>query len=293
VRVRGEVDAPVQNAFERITERPAATSERRRELHDEVLDALPPRKRQHDDEVVEASLDEVVEEIEIFEEPPPKRRKKRRKKKLLRPLPGDEEESEIPAWIWWVGGGSGIAVTFATLLVIAVVASAESWLKLQAIILLVMLPVSTVVFFGAMILANVLVGAVEFGELHVAIVKSFGLVLLVNLISLVPFVGVYALAPIAWISGLMLLFHLDVWETFMVMFFNWVLNYLIRLLLLATLASAVMHGAPGGGIGTRQSLSKPALPAKASSLPSACSCIPLGHTRLGESWLNPTPMARS
>jgi hypothetical protein len=103
------------------------------------------------------------------------------------------------------------------------------------------------------------VGAVEFGELHVAIVKSFGLVLAVNLISLVPYVGVYVLAPIVWISGLVLLFRLDMWETFMVMFFNWVLNYLIRLLLFAMFTSWLLHGGPSGGIRTAQSLSRPVL----------------------------------
>src|SRR5262249_15843629 len=72
-------------------------------------------------------------------------------------------------------------------------------------------------------------------------------------------VGVYVLAPIVWISGLVLLFRLDMWETFMVMFFNWVLNYLIRLLLFAMFASWLLHGGPSGGIRAGPSLSRPVL----------------------------------
>jgi hypothetical protein len=140
--------------------------------------------------------------------------------------------------------------------VVAVLAPADSWLKFDAIVLIVMLPVGTVVFFAAMILANLIVGAVEIGEIHVAIVKSFGLVLAVNLISLVPYVGVYVLTPLVWISGLMLLFRLDMWETFMVMFFNWVLNFLIRLALFVMIASWLLHGGGGGGTGTDKSPSR-------------------------------------
>lgn len=209
VRVGDAEVEPADNVFERITERPATRTRGTREATDK-MDAPARREKLHEDEVLEESPDEVFEDIEIVEEPAPKRRKKRRKKKRLRPVPSDaEEERETPAWIWWVAGGCGIAFTFATMLMIAIVTDSESALKFHAIILLVILPISWVVFFAAMILANLLVGAVEFGELHVAIVKSFGLVLAVNLINLVPYAGVYILAPIVWISGLMLLFRLD------------------------------------------------------------------------------------
>jgi hypothetical protein len=103
-----------------------------------------------------------------------------------------------------------------------------------------------VIFFGALIAASMIVGAVEIGEIHVAICKSFGLILAVSIVSLIPFIGNY-LTPLVWIPGLMLLFRTDFWETCMVMFFNWVPNFLLRLALMVMVASWVLHG--GGGIG--------------------------------------------
>jgi hypothetical protein len=189
--------------------------------------------------------DEEIVELDEVEEPPPEpRKKKRRKKKRLAPLPDSDEEREVPAWVWWTGGGSGIALTFLTLLILIVVTGPESKLKFYAAYLLVMLPVSTVIFFAAMILASVTLGAVEIGEILVAIVKSFGLLLIVNLVNLIPFVGRY-LTALVWIPGLMMLFRLDFWETCMVMLFNWVLNFLINLFLMAALASWIMHGGTG------------------------------------------------
>src|SRR5262249_23714798 len=98
----------------------------------------------------------------------------------------------------------------------------------------------------ALIAASMIVGAVEIGEIHVAICKSFGLILAVSIVSLIPFIGTY-LTPLVWIPGLMLLFRLDFWETCMVMFFNWVPNFLLRLALMVMVASWVLHGGGGGG----------------------------------------------
>jgi hypothetical protein len=112
--------------------------------------------------------------------------------------------------------------------------------------LIVSLPISTVIFFVALIAASMIVGAVEIGEIHVAIFKSFALILPVSLVTLIPFIGPY-LTPLIWIPGLMLLFRLDFWETCMVMFFNWVPNYLLRIALMFMLLSGALHGGGGGG----------------------------------------------
>jgi rhodanese-related sulfurtransferase len=48
------------------------------------------------------------------------------------------------------------------------------------------------------------------------------------------------LAAVPW--PVVLLFRLDGWETFMVMAFNWVLNFLINLFLFVAIASGIAHG---------------------------------------------------
>jgi len=236
--VRKEEENIRRDASEHVTERPAGKSPRRRKVTDDLGPPARSRRRRTEEPLDEDPVDEI-EELEEVDEPPPERPKKKtkRKKKRLRPLPDEEQERETPAWVWWAAGGGGIALTFLTLLIIAMVTGPEDKLKFYSIYMLVMLPVSTVIFFVAMILANLLVGAVEIGELHVAVVKSFGLLFLVNAVSLVPYVGRY-LTPLVWIPGLMLLFHLDGWETFMVMAFNWVLNFLINLFLLVALSDS-------------------------------------------------------
>jgi hypothetical protein len=260
VTIRDGKDKAAENAHEGITERPKSRIGRRRDEKDEV-DSRARRKRPRpeddQDEVVEEYVEEdvvteeYVEEDEVVDEyveekERPKRSKKKRKRKRLLHHPKGEEERETPAWVWWVGGLAGIALTFAILIVVALTAPADSDLKLYAVILIISLPISTVIFFGALIAASLLVGAVEIGEIHVAVCKSFGLILAVSLVSLIPFVGGY-LTPLIWIPGLMLLFRLDFWETCMVMFFNWVPNFLLRLALMAVTVSWIMHGGPGGG----------------------------------------------
>ena len=214
------------------------------EVVEEYVEEKEPRAKRLNWKQADNDLDEVVEEYVEEEEPRQKRSKKKRMRKYRHPVASAEEESETPAWLWWAGGGAGIALTFVILIVIALVAPAESKLKSTAVILIVSLPISTVIFFVALILASMIVGAVEIGEIHVAIFKSFALILPVSLVSLIPFVGPY-LTPLVWIPGLMLLFRLDFWETCMVMFFNWLPNYLLRLALMAIVISGAMHGGSG------------------------------------------------
>ena len=76
-----------------------------------------------------------------------------------------------------------------------------------------------------------------------------------SLVSLIPYIGRY-LTPLVWIPGLMLLFRLDFWETCMVMFFNWIPNFLLRLALMAMLVSGAMHGGGAGDKDRDQSPTK-------------------------------------
>ena len=157
--IRNEKDGTDDNAPEHTTDQPRRGIGRRHDGSDEA--DRPARRRRHREvESLEEDLDEVVEEYAEEEEPRPKRPKRKRKKKPLRPLPTGEDERETPAWVWWVGGGAGIGLTFLTLIVIYLTAPTESNLKTYAVILLVTLPISTVIFFVAMIAASMLLGAV-------------------------------------------------------------------------------------------------------------------------------------
>jgi hypothetical protein len=117
-------------------------------------------------------------------------RRTQKKRRRRQTVPSDGEH-ESPTWPWSGGGGGGVAAVMLFLLILAVVASPFSPVKWMAVYMLIMMPVSTVIFFMAMILSSVLVGAMEIGELHVAFVKAFAVVFVVNLISLMPCVGIY------------------------------------------------------------------------------------------------------
>jgi hypothetical protein len=217
---------PEEEVEERITERPPAERRKRRDAGPEPPGKEPEERDDNYDR----------------EEPPPKsaKKKKKRKKKRLRLAPEEDGERETPAWIWWVAGGGGIVATLVTLLVVALTASPEGNLKFYAIVLLVTLPISTVIFFIAMILSNAIAEAVDIGEIHVAIIKAFGLLLVVNAISLFPY-GNWA-ALLVWLVGLMVVFHLDFWEARILIVFNWGLNYAVHWFLIAALAGLVKSG---------------------------------------------------
>src|SRR5262249_30444814 len=213
-----------------------------------------PRREEPVDEIVEVVMEDLPE-VEAVEEPPPKRRpKKKKRKKKQAYLPAEEEQDrETPAWVWWAFGGGGIAVTLLTLLLVALLASTENPLKVDAAYLLVAQPISMMIFFGAMILANFIAEAVDFGEIHVAIMKTFFVVLAINVVSLVP-LGRWITVPL-WPVALMIVFHLDYFEACIVSLFNWGLNYLLNLFLLAMLSGWIMHG--GGGRGGNIDIDRP------------------------------------
>jgi hypothetical protein len=108
--------------------------------------------------------------------------------------------------------------------------------KWYALYLLIALPAGTVIFFLAMFISSVTLGAIEIGEIHVALFKAFLLVLLVNLTWLLPF-GRY-MTWLVWLVGLLTIFKLDIWEARMVFAINWLLNFALSFLLMAMLFSA-------------------------------------------------------
>jgi hypothetical protein len=172
------------------------------------------------------------------DEPVPERSKKKKKRKKKRQLLPEDDERETPVWIWWAACGGGIAATLLALLVVAMVADSESQLRFNALLLLISLPISTVIFFVAMILSNLIAGAGEIGEIHVTVAKTFALVLVVNVIGLIPFAGPW-IALLVWIGGVLSFFKLDAFEAVIVIVINWGLNFVVRLVLLGMMARAM------------------------------------------------------
>src|ERR1700738_5253185 len=113
-----------------------------------------------------------------------------------------------------------------TLLTVAVFSRPESFVKGYATYLFVMMPISTVIFFGAMYLSSIWFEAIEIGEIHVAFFKAFILVFCVNVTSLIPF-GFFLTLSV-WLTGLFVLFRVDLWEARVLIMMNWILNAVVK-----------------------------------------------------------------
>jgi hypothetical protein len=160
-----------------------------------------------------------------------------RKKRKRTRAAGRRRGAENSSWPWWVFGGGGIAAVELSLLGLAVFLDSGHVLAPYALYLFVILPISTGIFFAAMYLASIWFGALEIGEIHVAIVKAFILVTIVNVVGLVPWFG-YVFSFFIWFAGILTLFRLDVWETRILVLINWVLNMGLRFLLMMLFAKA-------------------------------------------------------
>jgi hypothetical protein len=98
----------------------------------------------------------------------------------------------------------------------------------------VLFVISTIILIVSMIITSNLMGGVEFGAVHHVILKGAGLLVLINLLALIPYVGIWLTLPVWW-GGLMVLFHIDFWEARTLVFVNWGLNLLVKLFLLGLL----------------------------------------------------------
>jgi hypothetical protein len=168
-------------------------------------------------------------------------RPKKKKRKGKRPPPV-RDEHQAAVWAWWVFGGGGVFLVMCFFAAVAVFADFTSRAKFLAIYMLFAVPASTVIFFVAMYLSSVLFGALEMGDLRVAVVKAFILVLLVTLVSLLPGAGFLLTLPV-WLIGIFGLFRLDLWEARMLLATNWVLNWGLKFALIGLLSNMLVHGA--------------------------------------------------
>jgi predicted Zn finger-like uncharacterized protein len=234
--------------------RQAATDEalaRRRRGQDEDEEPVPEARRAPRGEEAEEPEQEQEPADEGDEAPVESPKKKKRKKKKRRRRVDDE--SDNPAWPWWVFGGGGMLVLMAFLFVLTVVLDWQNPVKYAAAYLLVAIPVSTVIFFIAMFLSSVLMGAVEIGEIHVAAVKAFALVVIVQVVTVVTlpisFYGSYALSFVVSVIGLVMLFRLDIWEARVIVGINSILNLCLTLALIGVLHAIITHPEKGGDVG--------------------------------------------
>ncbi|MSR31338.1 MAG: hypothetical protein EXR99_07525 [Gemmataceae bacterium] len=173
------------------------------------------------------------EEMESGMEEPPK--SKKRKKKRVRSNSSEPEPVNEYAWAWWLYGGVGIVVVVAVLARILMNPESSGLVRFYATQLMIMLPISMVIFFAAVLLSSLVFGELDIGEFHVALVKAFFLCLFVNLVLLITFGGMISF--FAWLFGVMVFFRLDPWETRILVFINWALNWILIMVLAAVMMS--------------------------------------------------------
>jgi len=107
-----------------------------------------------------------------------------------------------------------------------------------ALLFIILFPISALILAVSMSLTSKAMGGVEFGPVHIVLLKGAGLILLVNLIALIPNVGIWLTLPVWWF-GLMILFGIDFWEARTLVVINWILNVIMKFVLINLLS----HGA--------------------------------------------------
>jgi hypothetical protein len=100
---------------------------------------------------------------------------------------------------------------------------------------LILFAISIVILVGSMALASSVMGGIDFGQVHVVVLKGIGLLLAVNGLTLLPY-GIWLTLPVWWF-GLMLLFGIDFWEARTLVVINWVLNLIAYFLIVTAFAN--------------------------------------------------------
>ncbi len=107
----------------------------------------------------------------------------------------------------------------------------------------ILMPVSVFLLIGSMFAASAIAGGIDFGDVRTAIPKAFFLLAPINFIGIVfPWYVSLFFTPPFWIIGLMVLYGLDLWETFFLMTINWFLSLGAKVLVVL-IVIAMLHGA--------------------------------------------------
>ena len=233
------------------------------EVKEIVEDPAPPptlkKRRAEGDEFVEvrveappipiasvAADDEPRADDDDDDVPSINKPKKKKGKKKKRPVM--TEQGTRATYLFW---GVGFSIMFVIMLVLFCLAFFSPWgseRKAIAVYLLIMTPISMVLFFVAMYLASVWFGALEIGQIHVALFKAFFLTFVVNLVGILP--GGWIFTTLVWLIGCFTIFKLDWIEAQILIGLNWLLNIGVTLLLFAAIMSWITgSGGFGGGGG--------------------------------------------
>jgi hypothetical protein len=168
---------------------------------------------------------EVAAASETVEEDRPKKKKK--KKKLDAKM-----ETNIPTWMWVAGGLGALLATsgivFGIILAMRMNTPDGDDIDWQRTMLafFVSIPIKLVVLIISMYLSSALGGGINFGDAKTAIIGAIFLIFIVNLVELIPKVGIY-ITLVVWLIGFMTIFSLDPWEARFLLFINWLINYFI------------------------------------------------------------------
>jgi hypothetical protein len=232
VRVRSRRPAPVPEVedaeeLEKRPPRPVRSPSRR----EGAISTRPLRRNEPTD-----ADDEDVEEAR--EVPRPRRLKRRnRKGPSRRSSPGSY------GFIWWLVAG-GIYLAVGAGVSFYKVAKGEVFeLMMDGIGWAILMPVSVFLLIGSMFAASAIAGGIDFGDVRTAIPKAFFLLAPINFIGIVfPWYVSLFFTPPFWIIGLMVLYGLDLWETFFLMTINWFLSLGAKVLVVL-IVIAMLHGA--------------------------------------------------
>jgi LSD1 subclass zinc finger protein len=178
----------------------------------------------------------IVEEIGDAEEVVPKeKRGPSRKKRLRRP------ERQLPVWLWWIIAGSIGLVGCVAMALLVLINLKEEGVK-YLIAMAILMPISTGILIASMFISSAVAGGIDFGEARIVIPKAAALLIVINMINLSPCGGFGSAVTLPiWLVGLMTLFKIDVWETRILLVVNWVLNTIVRWVVMSALLSAATH----------------------------------------------------
>jgi hypothetical protein len=230
VRVRARRPAPVPEPevedAEEVEDSPRPVRSKSREaISARPLRQTPPPDADDEDEAEEAST------------PRPRRFKRQRRKKPKSKLPGGW------GFIRWIAAAVVYIIVGTTIAIHMVMTGHTEELIIDAIEWVIMMPISLIMFVISMFVGSAIAGGIDFGDAKTAIPKAIFLLGPINLFYvLFNWYLAFFLSLPFWIFGLILLFGLDVWESWFMIVINQFLNFGANILLILIVVS-MMHRA--------------------------------------------------
>jgi hypothetical protein len=232
VRVRARRPAPVPEPEAEDAEEVEDSPRPVRSKSREAISARPLRQTPPPD------ADDEEDEEEAREVPRPRRLKRRKRKG-----PHRRSSPSSYGFIWWLAAGGIYLAVGAGVSFYKVVKGEVFELMMDGIGWAILMPVSVFLLIGSMFAASAIAGGIDFGDVRTAIPKAFFLLAPINFIGIVfPWYVSLFFTPPFWIIGLIVLYGLDLWETFFLMTINWFLSLGAKVLVVL-IVIAMLHGA--------------------------------------------------